>query len=228
MRLYLHRVMSYVKVLVCSLLRSMLGVLGHGAGALLGRLQHHQLGLTVASRVVGAGHGSLYVGLCNLSQRVGGGDPLVTVDAVALDGVRPLWRCVARGHVGWGGCRQGTRMVQGLGLRARLGVLSGTGGGMLRRGLVARRGAGWLRLMNRPRVVRERLRSVDALLRPLGSFSLRLKLGASRRTEGLWMGASALTYHPGSALEHRVHGLSWVRSHGLYDLLLAVLLVAVL
>lgn len=40
--LYLHRLwVSYVKVLVCSLLRSVLGVLGHGAGTLLRRLQHH-------------------------------------------------------------------------------------------------------------------------------------------------------------------------------------------
>lgn len=40
--LHLHRLwVSYVKVLVCSLLRSMLRVLRHGAGALLRRLQHH-------------------------------------------------------------------------------------------------------------------------------------------------------------------------------------------
>lgn len=55
---------SDVEVLVRSLLRPMLGMLGHRAGALLRRrLQHHQLGLTVAPRVVGALHGSLYVGL---------------------------------------------------------------------------------------------------------------------------------------------------------------------
>lgn len=40
--LYLHRLwVSNVKVLVCPLLRSMLGVLGHRARPLLRRLQHH-------------------------------------------------------------------------------------------------------------------------------------------------------------------------------------------
>lgn len=52
-----------VEVLVCSLLRSVLRVLGHRAGALLWRLQHHYLGLTVAPRVMGTRNGSLNVSL---------------------------------------------------------------------------------------------------------------------------------------------------------------------
>lgn len=45
--------------------------------------------------------------LCYLSKGVGGWDALVTMDAVPWNGVRTLWRRVARRHVGWGGCRQG-------------------------------------------------------------------------------------------------------------------------
>lgn len=41
-RLYLHRLwVSYVKVLVWSLLRPVLRVLGHSAGTLLGSLKHY-------------------------------------------------------------------------------------------------------------------------------------------------------------------------------------------
>lgn len=42
------------------------------------------------------------------------------------------------------------------------------------------------------------------------------------------MGASTLTDHPSSPLQHGVHGLSRVGCHGLDDLLLAVLLWVVL
>lgn len=56
--------MSYEKVLVCPLLRSVLGVLGHRAWTLLRWcLQHYYLGLAVASRVVGTWHGSSDMGL---------------------------------------------------------------------------------------------------------------------------------------------------------------------
>lgn len=51
-----------VEVLVCSLLRSVLGVLGHCARSLL-RLQHHYLGLTMTSRVMGTRNGSLNMSL---------------------------------------------------------------------------------------------------------------------------------------------------------------------
>lgn len=95
-----------VEVLVCSLLRSVLGVLGHCARSLL-RLQHHYLGLTMTSRVMGTRNGSLNMSLCYLSKGVGGWDALVAMDAVPRNGVRTLWRRVAWWHVGWGGCRQG-------------------------------------------------------------------------------------------------------------------------
>lgn len=86
MCLYLHRLgVSQVVVLRCSLL----GVLGHRAGPLLGRGQHHHL-VAVAPRRVGASHGSLDVGLCDLPQIVGVRHPLVAVDAVALHGVGGL------------------------------------------------------------------------------------------------------------------------------------------
>lgn len=45
--------------------------------------------------------------LCDLPQGICGWDSLVAVEAVALDGVRALWRRVAWRHVGWGRCRQG-------------------------------------------------------------------------------------------------------------------------
>lgn len=149
MSLNLHRLwMPDVKVLMCSLLRSVLRVLWHGTRALLRwGLQHHELGLTVVARMVWPRHGSLDVGLCDLPQRVGLWDALVTVDAVTLDGVRPLRRRVSRGHVGGRGCSEGARVVQGL-LGAGLGVLSRTGGGVLWGGLVPCGSTGRLRLMN--------------------------------------------------------------------------------
>lgn len=82
--------------------------------------------------------------------------------------------------------------------------------------------------MNCTRVVGEGLWSVDALLWSLRPVSLCLELGASWGSKGLWVGAPALTYHPGSTLQHGVHRLSRVRRHGLDDLLLAVLLWVVL
>lgn len=58
-----------------------------------------------------------------LSQGIRVGDALVAVDAVTLDRIGALRGRVARRHVGRGGGRQGTRVVQGLGLGARLGIL---------------------------------------------------------------------------------------------------------
>lgn len=149
--LNLHRLrVTDVEVLVRSLLGPMLRVLLDRGGALLGRrrLQHHYLGVAVAPRVVGTRHGPLDMGLCKLSQRVRVGNALVAVDAVTLDLVRALGRRVTRGHVRRRGGRQRTRVVQGLGLGARLGILSGTRGSMLRWGLVACWRAGGLGLMN--------------------------------------------------------------------------------
>lgn len=99
---------------------------------------------------------------------------------------------------------------------------------MLGRGLVACRGAGGLGLMNCTCVVSEGLLSVDVLLLSLRSVSLCRELRASWGSQGLWVGTPALTYHPGSTLQHGVHRLSRVGCHGLDDLLLAVLLWVVL
>lgn len=82
--------------------------------------------------------------------------------------------------------------------------------------------------MNCTRVVGEGLWSVDALLWTLRSVSLCGELGASWRSQGLWVGTPALADHPGSSLKHGVHRLSRVGGHGLEDLLLAVLLWVVL
>lgn len=49
--------------------------------------------------------------------------------------------------------------------------------------------------------------TVDALLWSLRSVSLCRELGASWRTQGLWVGTPTLTYHPGSTLQHGVHWL---------------------
>lgn len=152
----------------------------------------------------------------------------MTVDTVALNGVRALRGAVTWSHVRWCWSRQRTCVVQGLRLWAGLGVLSRAGCSMLRWGLVARRGAGRLGLMDRPRVMGERLWRIDALLRALRPVSLRRELRTSRWTKGLGMGPATLADHPGSTLQHGVHGLSGVGCHGLDDLLLAVLLRAVL
>lgn len=82
--------------------------------------------------------------------------------------------------------------------------------------------------MNCTRVMRKRLWSIDALLRSLRSISLCGELGTSWWSKGLWVRTPALTYHPGSTLQHGVHWLSRVWCHGLDDLLLAVLLGVVL
>lgn len=82
--------------------------------------------------------------------------------------------------------------------------------------------------MNCTRVVGEGLWSVYALLWSLRSVSLCRELGASWRSQGLWVGTPALTYHPGSTLQHGVHRLSRVGCHGLDDLLLAILLWVIL
>lgn len=76
-------------------------------------------------------------------------------------------------------------------------------------------------------MVREGLWSIDALLRPLGAISLRLELGATW-SKSLRVGSPALADHPGTALQHGVHGLSRVGGHGLDDLLLPVLLRVIL
>lgn len=63
--------------------------------------------------------------LCDLSQGICRRDSLVAVEAVALDGVRALWRRVAWWHVWWSRCRQGAWMVKWRGLWARLSILEG-------------------------------------------------------------------------------------------------------
>lgn len=121
-------------------------------------------------------------------------------------------------------------MIDGLGLGTGGSRLSRTGSSVLRGRLAASRGAGGLWGMDRTRVVRERLGSIDALLWSLGSITLAWELRPSWGAEGLWvrMGVCVCmrpsrAQHASSTLQHGIHGLSWIGAHGLKNLLLAVL-----